>query len=64
VEKTGQEMISEEERALREPECEGKGVSLLVKRGLLIEQQETRYLISLTPDGEAIAKRGLISKQR
>lgn len=59
VEKTGQEMISEEERALREPGCEGKGVSLLVKRGLLIEQQETRYLISLTPDGEAIAKKGL-----
>src|SRR5690606_8198191 len=30
-----------------------------VNRGLLTEQQETRYLISLTHDGEASAKEGL-----
>lgn len=59
VEKTGQDMICEEELALRDPGRGGKGVSLLVKRGLLNEQQETKYLISLTPDGEAIVKKGL-----
>lgn len=59
VEKTGKDMPGEDEIALKDPSSGGPGVAVLVKRGLLTEHQETKYLITLTPEGYALAKSGL-----
>lgn len=59
VEKTGRDAPGQDELALRDPSAGGPGVALLLKRGLLTEHQETGYSITLTPEGEALAGKGL-----
>ncbi|HNS82848.1 MAG TPA: phenylalanine--tRNA ligase subunit alpha [Methanolinea sp.] len=59
VEKTGRDAPGEDEVALSDLSRGGDGVAILQKRGLLTEHQETRYLVSLTPEGEALAAKGL-----
>jgi len=59
VEKTGNDVPGEDELALSDTARGGAGIFSLLKRGLLTEQQEIKYLITLTPDGEALAKKGL-----
>ncbi len=59
VEKTGRDAPGEDEIALADLSRGGEGVALLQKRGLLCEHQESVYLITVTPEGEALAAKGL-----
>ncbi|MEM2124135.1 MAG: phenylalanine--tRNA ligase subunit alpha, partial [Methanolinea sp.] len=59
VEKTGKDAPGEDELALRDLSRGGSGLEELKKRNLVVENNETRYRISITPRGLACAERGI-----
>jgi phenylalanyl-tRNA synthetase alpha chain len=59
VEKTGKYVPGDDEAALQDPSEGKKGIANLLKRGLLQETEEVSYRISLTPEGTALAARGV-----
>jgi len=59
VEKTGKSGPGDDEAALQDPSEGKKGISDLLKRGLLQETEEVSYRITLTPEGTALAARGV-----
>jgi len=59
VEKTGRDSPGDDERALQDPSQGGPGLEELRRRNLVAEHQETRYRISITPEGIEWVRRGL-----
>ncbi|MCQ8894369.1 MAG: phenylalanine--tRNA ligase subunit alpha [Methanolinea sp.] len=59
VEKTGNDAPGEDELALRDLSRGGPGLTELRRRNLVVEGQETRYRIAITPEGLECARRGL-----
>lgn len=48
-----------DEEALKNPSVADPGTKDLIRRGLLLESEAVRYTIGITPEGLALAKRGL-----
>jgi phenylalanyl-tRNA synthetase alpha chain len=59
VEKTGKDAPGEDELALRDLSRGGPGLAELRRRNLVTENLETRYRISVSPEGLDWARRGL-----
>lgn len=57
--KTGTAETGPDEKALPDPGSGGEGTRLLLKRGLVSEEESVTYKILITPDGEAVVERGL-----